>query len=426
MNNSSKGPPALLTMPDYTGTLAALRGLGERGVRVTVSGSRLLATSRWSRYAASFVRCPDQRNEAAYLEWLLEFGERNPGYFLYPTSDDIVWLLARNEVELRRRFLMYQPGQQAMLQFIDKHRLYQACARAQLDTPSSWFPIGEEAALRLGPELPYPVILKPRSQAMLYSWSKGSLVRSADELLPAWRERVARDRYSPEMESVFGIVPDPIIQRYCDGAANSIYSIAGFIDESGELLGVRAAVKVLQRPRRVGFGVCFESAPVLEPVTQAILRLCREVGYFGIFEAEFVVEDGRYMLIDFNPRFYGQMEMEHQRGLPLAWLSFLGATGDRDGQRAIARESAQRGDGDEYAFCHRFFLEFSLAARRAAGLSNAAEHRRWREWCASHRGHIADATASKRDPLPAVAQALSQVLEVARHPRRLMRLVGDA
>src|SRR5690242_812950 len=52
------GPPFLLTMPAYGGTLAAARCLGERGVSVTMAGDTLLAPARWSRYVTRWETCP--------------------------------------------------------------------------------------------------------------------------------------------------------------------------------------------------------------------------------------------------------------------------------------------------------------------------------------------------------------------------------
>jgi len=48
-----------------------------------------------------------------------------------------------------------------------------------------------------------------------------------------------------------------MVQQFFTEAAQGIYSISGFIDASGKRLAVRAANKVLQRPRKLGIGLCF-------------------------------------------------------------------------------------------------------------------------------------------------------------------------
>ena len=63
-------------------------------------------------------------------------------------------------------------------------------------------------------------------------------------------------------------------------------------------------------------------------LVEAIRRLCREVGYFGVFEIEFLrVLDRGWAVIDFNPRFYHQMGFDIARGLPLPIWAYLGASG---------------------------------------------------------------------------------------------------
>src|SRR6266436_4705611 len=85
--------PALLTMPGYGGTLAAVRCLGRAGIPVTVASEAPALPAAWSRWTTRRVRCPRPRDARAFMDWLLRFGEREPGHVLYPTSDDLAYLL---------------------------------------------------------------------------------------------------------------------------------------------------------------------------------------------------------------------------------------------------------------------------------------------------------------------------------------------
>ena len=53
----------------------------------------------------------------------------------------------------------------------------------------------------------------------------------------------------------------------------------------------------MQRPRRIGVGVCFEAAEVLPRALEAVTRVARGTGYFGVFETEFIL-DGQSPLFD--------------------------------------------------------------------------------------------------------------------------------
>ena len=37
-----------------------------------------------------------------FMDWLLRFGEREPGHVLYPTSDDLAYLFAQRAAEIGR------------------------------------------------------------------------------------------------------------------------------------------------------------------------------------------------------------------------------------------------------------------------------------------------------------------------------------
>ena len=100
-------------------------------------------------------------------------------------------------------------------------------------------------------------------------------------------------------------------------------------------------MKVFQRLNSTGVGLCFEALPADEDLSEATRRLCRELGYFGLFEAEFLPMDGRWALIDFNPRLFNQVALDIRREMPLPLLACLDAVGDRHGLReAVDRARA--------------------------------------------------------------------------------------
>jgi D-aspartate ligase len=397
-----------------------VRDLGKRGSRVTTASSQLAAAS-FSRYSARSVRCPPEHETAKFLEWLLDFGRREPGHFLYPTSDALAYLFARHENELRPFFLLYQPKVPALITLLDKRRLQEACSRAGVATAPTWFPQDESQVEALARELPFPVFLKARTQVMLLSLSKGSLAFDREQLLAGFREAAAKGRYLPEVERDFGDVSRPMLQRYYEHAIANTYSISGFIDERGEILGTRASVKILQRPRRIGVGVCFEAAEVLPEPLQAVMRIARATGYFGVFETEFILDGQKPLLIDFNPRFYGQMGFECARGLRLPSLALAGALGDR--ARLSSWAAAANLPQPVRAYRNRFFMKLSLGMRKLLGNLDSNESQYWRAWEEAHGEGAVDASVDSDDWAPGVVQALIELEQAARHPRAFLRSV---
>jgi hypothetical protein len=113
---------------------------------------------------------------------------------------------------------------------------------------------------------------------------------------------------------------------------------------------MRAARKALPWPRRLGLGLCYEHAEVDPDAASKGLALCRRIGYHGAFEAELIRRAGGLLLIDFNPRFYGQMSFDIARGSPLPLGLLRGhrrsgrprTGGARDGGVAAERPASSR------------------------------------------------------------------------------------
>jgi predicted ATP-grasp superfamily ATP-dependent carboligase len=412
--------PGLLTMPTYGGTLAAVRCLGEHGIRLTVAGQHLLAPARWSRYATRWTRCPSEAEPERLLAWLLDFGRREPGHFLYPTSDDLAFLFAAHAAELGEHFCLYQPSLSSIVRALDKKLLYEACEAVGLETVPTTYPATDEDALRCVQQWNFPVILKTRTQVRRILQDKGSVVVTRKDLPAALRAHAERNHYRSGLEDTFGDVTKPMIQQYFPRGAEAIYSIAGFIDRTGELFAARGAVKVLPRTRPVGFGLAFEAAPLDPGLAEKVLRLCRLIGHFGVFEVEFVRDGERRMVIDFNPRFYHQMAFDVARGLPLPLLAWHAARGDETALADGIAASARVPD-DASIYCHRVSFELSLATQRLCGSLTAAERDRWKQWYERHRTRAVDASASSRDWLPGLVHAAAEALAEAKVVGRVVR-----
>ncbi|ATB30034.1 carbamoyl-phosphate synthase [Melittangium boletus] len=419
--NTPARPPILLTMADYYGTLAAARSLGRLGIPITMAESKLLAPARWSRYVTRRVECPDVGDSDAFLEWLLRFGAKNPGHVLYPTSDDMAWLFALHKDELAPHFRMYQPGVDAIYGLLNKQRLHDLCKDVGLDVPETWFPENEADLERVAAEARFPVLLKPQTQILFESHVKGSQVERASELLPRHREFLERNRYGRKLLAYDARANRPMVQAFYPEAAQNIFSMSGFVDRSGEWFVARGALKVLQRPRKLGIGLCFEEVPVDTELAEKVRQLCKKLGYFGTFEVEFIRAGGRQLLIDFNPRFYSQMGFDIARGMPLPLFVYEAASGHEDRLGEVARAALEWKGAGQYIYCHRGIFELLLRAQGLSGRLSSNEVTHWREWYARNRERAVDAVIDTGDWVPWMVDVAMHLRSYARHPRGFIR-----
>jgi D-aspartate ligase len=333
----------LLGADDY-GTLAAVRCYGRHGIKVIVADQGKRGRALFSRYV-------DQRlvhplcSPGELVDWLVDWGEEHPGALIYPSNDDLAWLFAKERDRLGRSFLMFSPSETTIVTLLDKLRLSEACAEVAIDTPKSIglgvvAPEGDVAD-RID-HLRYPLLLKPRVRIMLEGGIKGLIVQSPAALasqLSRFRKLVT---FNSAFTACYPEIVEPIAQEYFSIGETSILSMAGFVDASGDCVAL-ASMKILQRPRKVGIGLCFEARAIEEPLVAKLASLCRRVGYSGVFEAEFVVAGDRRLLIDFNPRFYSHMGFEVARGLQLPLLVWRASRARP--RRSGGISSSDRADG---------------------------------------------------------------------------------
>jgi predicted ATP-grasp superfamily ATP-dependent carboligase len=403
----------LLLGADYYGTLAAARSYGRSGVRVTMADESPRARGLYSRFVEEKLTHPPLSEPERLVAWLLEYGERHPGTLLYPPNDHLAWLFAARRGALADRFATYGPGEDAVITLLDKKRLHDACAAVGIDVPVTR-DAGDVDGVR------FPVLLKPRTQVFLESGIKGFIATDASELaseLARFRHLV---RFAPVLTERHPDIGEPMVQEYLTAAETSIFSVSGFVDEEGELV-CRAAMKVLQRPRKVGIGLCFEDRPIEQDLADKLARLCKHVGYHGAFESEFIVAGDARLLIDFNPRFYSQMGFDVARGLPLPMLVWYAARGETDRvAEELARARAWRATGKD-VYCHKTMLDLVLVLQGMSGQMSRDDVRRWRTWYSVHRAGATDAVRDPDDRMPAVVDAAQWVRHFAKHPRSFVR-----
>src|SRR5258708_10327040 len=275
--------PILLTNADWYGTLAATRSLGQLGVPVYVASSRWLASSSWSRFATRKLSCPALEEPERFLDWLCAFGEREPGSVHYPTSDEATFLYALRIDELSRTFRMYQPGLEPTLHVLDKKRLYATAREVGIEVPDTWFPETEADVERIAREAPMPVLVKPRTQVLSRTHSKGIIVRNRGDLLRGYLELRSVGYGRALLARMPGASLPSIHSNLVEGS-QEIHVLAAFRDRERDVFAARSGFKIFQRPRSLGIGLCFVDAPLDLDLADKVRALADKVGYYGLFQ----------------------------------------------------------------------------------------------------------------------------------------------
>ena len=409
----------VLCNASYYGTLAAVRSLGRAGVPVVTLDTSILSVGRYSRHSHTHLKSP-QFDCPDWPDWLLELGRSGPRRAIYATSDAVSFALADRRDELSSVFDLYQPNLNTMMSILDKGLLYKHAQAVGIDTPETWLPQSAREVAKVLREVGGQLVAKPRSQLSVSTGTKGLLIDAAgghniyDKLL---RQAGADNQFIRR----FPEAAMPMLQRYYPEAADQIYSLSGFRDISGQHVTMRAALKILQSPRRIGIGLCFEEADVIPELAEQTLRLCERIGYFGAFELEFILSRGRMMLIDFNGRIYNQLAFDTARGMNLPMLVYAGATGRPDELVRLIQDEPGENRAKPLIFCNSFGLSLTVAAKRALRTMSREEANRWRGWRQSAEHCVVDAVRDDGDPVPALIDGAEQIWRLIRHAPRFFK-----
>jgi predicted ATP-grasp superfamily ATP-dependent carboligase len=407
-------PPALLTTPEFHGTLAAVRSLGREAIPVTTAGPSRFGMSAWSKYATRSVLSPPVRDTARFLRWLQEFGRQHEKHVLLPTCDDTAWLYSRHRSELSELFYMNSPDIGVVHSLLHKGLLARMAADVGLVTPRTWFPDSEESLARIAFEARFPVVIKPVTQVLFESRIKGYRVFRKEDLAAAYRAFAAL-RHDPVLAAYDPSAVRPMVQEYYPAASvKGVYSISGYA-RGGRVCGARGQRKVLTRPRPMGVGICFEEAAVDTGLVAGLERLVQRAGFSGVLEAEFIDVEREPVLIDFNPRFYNQMGFDLARGVPLASLAYFD-TLPNDVLAERVCQSVRHYEPGGRVFAYSSALKLMIRSQRLAGVLSEAEARTWLSWYERNRDRCVDAVKDAEDVWPERIDHLNTVRQYARHP----------
>lgn len=385
--------------------LAFTRSLGRAGVPVVVHAHDAWPVARFSRHATSFRRAPDPNEPDVFIPWLRDELRVGRIAIVAPTSDAIAFALAETRdafpVEVGRAL----PRRERALDALLKGRFHAACARAGFATPWSFEPSSVEEARDRARELPYPVILKPKSHIGV-GLERGAVVHDERELVRAYAPYPA----PPGSQRVLARIPSlrlPMIQEYVPGALDSLLSVSGVIGANGRAIAFAGSRKLRQWPPTLGVGVAFESAFDDEAIARGVALAERVLGA-GLFELEWIrdARDGALRAIDLNPRAYGQIALDVGRGLDLPLLWYRVAIGEE--VPAIGAASAAL----------RWLHAIPDAVEHAVAVTRGP-HRllKAREFLDEHAAPHVDVVHDRRDPLPTLRFATMML----RHPGALVR-----
>jgi D-aspartate ligase len=290
--------PAAVVDVGWVNGLAAIRSLGRAGVRVLAVDHRPSALGFRSRYAERFL-CPDpQADETRFIAFIRALDD----VVVFPTHDDAVNAISRHLGDLN--VLAPFPAWDVLERVQSK--------RTQLD-------IAQEAGIDIPAPEPssFPVIVKPDRSV---------------EFKRRYRRQAFRCNTPAELDDAVAKTEEfgAIVQEFVPGGDDALFTVGSYLARDGTALGVFCGRKLRQTPRGIGTCRVGEAVWVAE-VVDAALQLLRAFDYTGLSQVEFKrdARDGRYKLMEINPRLWQWHGLAAACGVDLPRIAYADLTGER-------------------------------------------------------------------------------------------------
>jgi predicted ATP-grasp superfamily ATP-dependent carboligase len=259
-------------------------------------------------------------SDASQLDFLLNLASKNhlQGWMLFPTTDESVMMIARHHPQLAEHYRLSTPPWELLRRVCDKRLLYRSAADLGLAQPWTFCPRNRDELAAL--ECPFPVVLKP---AMRVGFNR----LTNNKAWPVDNRAALLARYDEACELIDRDLL--MVQEVIPGGGEAQFSYAAIFSEGSPLTSV-VARRVRQFPADFGrFSTYVET--VDEPgVIEPAVRLLTSIRFTGLVEVEFKKDprDGRYKLLDVNPRVWGWHTLSNRVGIDFPYLVWLLASGE--------------------------------------------------------------------------------------------------
>jgi D-aspartate ligase len=317
--------PAVLLKFDpnvmHHGGLGAIRSLGRMGVPVYAVQEAAWAPAAHSRYLhAKVLWQPSGLCADRVLAGLALLADRiGTAAVLIPTDDAGAIFLAEHAAELRSRFLFATPPAGLPRQVAGKYSLHELCSRLGVPSPRACLPASHGQALAFAAAHGYPVIGK-----LAAPWQAGSGQLSTVII----GDRAGLDRaWQSNQDGDAGLM----LQEFIPAGRDSDWFFHGYCGTDAVCRPACTGLKDRSYPAHAGltsFGRCVPNGGLRDQVTGLLERL----RYRGIMDLDLRLDarDGRYKLLDFNPRLGAQFRVfTGPGGLDVVRAAYLDLTGQR-------------------------------------------------------------------------------------------------
>jgi len=308
----------LLTDGDYNNTYAMLRALKEKGLRVGILFHNVYSLAYLSKLVDKrfFIKTmlrknPDENKFKDFKEEIVSILKYNEISVFMPVGNISFKFASCYKSELQEYCNVALVDEDIMTIAQDKSKTFNFAQKFNIPIPQTFRPETTEEINDIANEISYPCVIKKTN----YNESGVVYCNNKSELI---------ENYSLLHRKRKGDMSMPIVQEYIVGPGMGYYGIY----KNGKCMGYFMHQRIHEFPITGGASTLAKSVNDQELKSLGD-KLLSNLNWHGVAMVEFKkdLNDGRFKLMEVNPKFWGSFELSHKSGINFAYLYYLVAMG---------------------------------------------------------------------------------------------------
>ncbi len=304
----------LLTDGDYKNTYAILRALKEKGLKVGILFNHAFSLSFYSKLVDKKFRVktrlrknPNEDKFNDFKEEVVTILKNNEISVFMPVGNISYKFASLHKYELQKYCNLTLVDEDIMEIAQDKRKTFEFAQKFNIPIPRTFKLNTVDEINDLAKKISYPCVIKKTN----YNESGVIYCNNKNELI---------ENYSLLCQKRKGKMSLPIVQEYIVGPGAGYYGLY----DNGKCVGYFMHQRIHEFPITGGASTLAKS--VFDPELKFLGdKLLRNMNWLGVAMVEFKkdLNDGKFKLMEINPKFWGSFELSHKAGINFAYLNYL-------------------------------------------------------------------------------------------------------
>jgi predicted ATP-grasp superfamily ATP-dependent carboligase len=305
-------------------TLAITRHMGKAGHEIHLVGYQEQSLTFYSKYVfKKYIFADPRKDEASYIRSILQLLEHESFGMIMPVGFKSYQTCSKNREAIRRHTSLVITSDENISLAVSKQRTYEYASGIGICVPET-FRVSNADEIRNLP-LKFPVVIKSPFE------SGKNVVGYADD----FEEAEKKFRKMCETENLSS--PDmPLIQEYVKGDGYGFFAMY----QGGKCIRYFMHHRIREYPVTGGASV-FAETYYDEELKSAGMKLLDHLKWEGVAMVEFKkdVRDGKYKLMEINPKLWGSLELAITAGINFPQLLVDAAEGKLEEKESNYRKT---------------------------------------------------------------------------------------